>query len=83
MPVSACLPKVWRLSGIEPACAAYNAMHLYTTNLSPSLRAVPHTPKAYSPRTYRAVVELYLFRHFLYEVVHHFKSDRIHCGIVA
>lgn len=47
---------LWRLSGIEPACVDHNnAVHLYTNNLSPSLRAVPHTPPAYSPRTYRTV----------------------------
>lgn len=46
-----------RSSGLEPSCADHNnAMHLYTTNLSPSLRAVPHTPKAYSPRPYRVVL---------------------------
>lgn len=36
-----CRRCLWRLSGLEPACADHNnAMHLYTTNLSPSLRAV-------------------------------------------
>lgn len=39
-----------------PALTTTTQCTPYTTNLSPSLRAVPHNPKAYSPRTYRAVL---------------------------